>query len=80
VENQPADDRPVTAEVKLAGIGTGKAFGFASTSWAKALPEGLVWYPLAENPIVRRTWAIWRAATRHRDIATLIDALDIYRR
>lgn len=77
VHNQPADDRPVTAEVKLAGIGTGKAFGFASPSWARALPEGLVWYPLADDPIVRRTWAVWQAATRHRDIAALIDVLDI---
>ncbi|WP_433296368.1 LysR family transcriptional regulator [Pseudonocardia sp. CA-142604] len=77
VDNQPDDDRPVTAEVKLGGIGTGKAFGFASPSWAQALPEGLVWYPLADNPIVRRTWAIWQAAARHRDIAALIDILDI---
>jgi DNA-binding transcriptional LysR family regulator len=77
VDDQPADGRPVTAEVKLAGIGTGKAFGLASPSWAQALHEGLVWYPLADDPIVRRTWAIWHAATRYRDIAALIDVLDI---
>jgi DNA-binding transcriptional LysR family regulator len=80
VDDQPADDLPVTAEVKLAGIGTGKAFGFASPGWAQALPEGMTWYPLVDNPIVRRTWAVWSAATRHRDIAALIAALDITRR
>jgi hypothetical protein len=36
-----------------------------------------VWYPLTDDPIVRRTWAIWQAATRYRDIAALIDVLDI---
>lgn len=77
VDDQPVDDRPVTAEVKLAGIGTGKAFGFASPGWAQALPEGMVWYPLVGNPLVRRTWVVWQAATHHRDTAVLIDALDI---
>ena len=77
VDDQPADDRPVTAEVKLAGVGTGKAFGFASPGWAQALPEGMVWYPLVGSPIVRRTWVVWQAATRHRDVAALIDTLDI---
>lgn len=77
VDDQPADDRPVTAEVKLAGLGTGKAFGLASPGWARPLPEGLVWYPLVDHPIVRRTWAVWPADARQQDIATLIDLLDI---
>lgn len=77
VDDQPTDDRPVTAEVKLAGIGTGKAFGLASPGWARPLPEGQVWFPLIGNPLVRRTWAIWSAAARQRDIAALIAALDI---
>jgi DNA-binding transcriptional LysR family regulator len=76
VDDQPADDRPVTAEVKLAGIGTGKVFGFASPGWAQPLPAGLVWFPLVDNPLVRRTWAIWPAASRQRDIGVLIAALD----
>jgi DNA-binding transcriptional LysR family regulator len=76
VDDQPRDDRPVTAEVKLAGIGTGKAFGLASPGWARPLPEALVWYPLVDDPIVRRTWAIWPADARQRDVAALIDALD----
>jgi DNA-binding transcriptional LysR family regulator len=77
VDDQPTDDRPVTPEVKLAGIVTGRAFGLASPGWGQPLPEGLEWYPLVDNPVVRRTWAIWPAATRHRDVAALIAALDI---
>jgi DNA-binding transcriptional LysR family regulator len=77
VDDQPTDDRPVTPEVKLAGIGTGRAFGLASPGWGQPLPDGLEWYPLVDNPVVRRTWAVWPAATRHRDVAALIAALDI---
>lgn len=77
VEDQPADDRPVTGEVKLAGIGTGKAFGFAPPGWAEPLPASLGWYPLTGNPIIRRTWAVWPADSRDRHIAALVAALDI---
>jgi DNA-binding transcriptional LysR family regulator len=80
VDDQPADDRPVTAEVKLAGIGTGKAFGLASPDWAQPLPAGLVWYPLVDDPIMRQTWAVWLADARQRDLAALIDLLDITER
>ncbi|MFI5613206.1 LysR family transcriptional regulator [Amycolatopsis sp. NPDC051903] len=77
VEDQPTDDRPVTAEVKLAGIGTGKAFGFAPPGWAQPLPPGLSWYPLIDDPIVRSTWAVWPADSRDRRIAALVATLDI---
>jgi DNA-binding transcriptional LysR family regulator len=76
VEDQPVDDFPVTLEVKLAGIGTGKAFALASPGWAQPLPAGLVWFPLVDDPVVRRTWAVWQAASRRQDVATLIAALD----
>ncbi|HZC52779.1 MAG TPA: LysR family transcriptional regulator, partial [Mycobacterium sp.] len=70
------DDRPVIAEVKLAAAGTGRAFAFASPGWAQPLPEGLVWHPLIGHPIVRRTWAVWLAAARKRDLATFISILE----
>jgi hypothetical protein len=65
--------------VKLAAVGTGRAFAFAAPGWARPLPEGLVWHPLIGNPIVRRTWALWLAESRQREVATLISALDITR-
>jgi DNA-binding transcriptional LysR family regulator len=80
-ETNPAieNDRPVPPEVKLAAVGTGRTFAFASPGWARPLPHGLVWHPLTGNPIVRRTWAAWPADSRRREIATLVGALDMNR-
>jgi DNA-binding transcriptional LysR family regulator len=76
VDDQPGDDRPLIAEVKLAAVGTGKAFALASPGWAQPLPAGMRWHPLIGDPIVRRTWAVWHAHARHRDLAALIAILD----
>jgi DNA-binding transcriptional LysR family regulator len=70
------DEGPVTAEVKLAAVGTGRAFALASPSWAQPLPDGIRWHPLVGDPIVRRTWAVWHADSRRRDLAVLVAALD----
>jgi LysR substrate binding domain len=75
--DQVGDDAPVIAEVKLAGAGTGKAFALAPPGWAQPLPEGIRWHPLIGEPIVRRTWAVWSAQARQRDLAALIAALDV---
>lgn len=71
-----AAERPVPVEVKLAAAGTGRAFGFAAPGWAHPLPEGIAWHPLIADPIVRRTWAVWRASARERDLAALVAILD----
>jgi hypothetical protein len=78
VDNQPKPgEPPVIAEVKLAAVGTGRAFALAPAGWSQPLPGGLTWHRLIGDPIVRRTWAIWPADSRRRDIAALIAALDI---
>ena len=74
----PDDTGPTTPEVKLAAVGTGRAFGLASPGWGPSLPPGLVRHPLLGNPIVRRTWAVWAAASRRRDLATLVAALETH--
>jgi DNA-binding transcriptional LysR family regulator len=76
-DRSAGDDRPVIAEVKLAAAGTGRAFAFASPGWAQPLPDGIVWHPLIGHPIIRRTWAVWQAAARERDLAALISILDV---
>jgi hypothetical protein len=48
----------------------------ARTLWAHPIPRTLVWTPLAEDPVVRRTWAVWSANARHRDVAQLITAFE----
>lgn len=73
-------DHPTTAEVKFAGVGTGRSFALASPGWARPLPEGLNWHPLVGSPLVRRTWAVWPAAARRRDLAGVVEALDRPRR
>ncbi|MEU4675124.1 LysR substrate-binding domain-containing protein [Amycolatopsis sp. NPDC023774] len=70
-------DQPVPSEVKLAAVATGRAFALASPGWGQALPDGLLWHPLAGHPVVRRTWAVWQAEARQRALATLVAALDV---
>jgi molybdate transport repressor ModE-like protein len=68
---------PLIAEVKFAAVRTGRAFALAPPGLAQPPPEGVTWQPLTGNPIVRRTWAVWPASARRRDLATLIAALDL---
>lgn len=42
-----------------------------------SLPGGVTWSPLAGNPLVRRTWAVWAAAATRRDLAAFVAALDL---
>lgn len=75
--DQPIGDPPVTTEVKLAAVGTGRMFALAPPHWTRPLPKGISWHPLTGNPIVRRTWAVWNADSRRRDLAALVAAVDL---
>jgi DNA-binding transcriptional LysR family regulator len=77
ISQQPAGDPPVTAEVKLAAVGSGQMFALAPPLWSQPLPSGIGWHPLIGSPIVRRTWAVWNADSRRRDLAALVAAIDI---
>lgn len=84
---------PLIAEVKLASVAAGRAFALAPPGWSgsplrtlpagclpgdpAALPGGVTWSPLIGNPLVRRTWAVWPAASTRRDLAALVAALDV---
>jgi DNA-binding transcriptional LysR family regulator len=70
-------DGPLIAEVKLAAVGAGRAFALAPPGWYRPLPDGVAWYPLIGDPLVRRTWAVWPADSRRRDVAALVAALDV---
>jgi DNA-binding transcriptional LysR family regulator len=76
-------DRPgqggqgLIAEVKLAAVGTGQAFALAPPGWAGTIPDAVTWCPLAGNPLIRRTWAVWPDDSRRRDLAAFVAALDI---
>jgi len=71
----PAGQRLI-AEVKLAAVSAGRAFALAPANWSQPIPDGVAWAPLAGRPLVRRTWAVWAADSRRRDLGRLIAALD----
>jgi len=75
----PGDDvrtgEPLIAEVKMAAVTSGHAFALAPPHWSQPLPDEVSWYPLIGSPLVRRTWAAWRADSRRLDIALFVDAL-----
>jgi DNA-binding transcriptional LysR family regulator len=62
--------------VTLTTLSAGQAFAFASPEWANPVPDTVVWRPLAGHPVVRRTWAVWPAECRNRDVAHLIAAFE----
>ena len=62
--------------VTLTALSAGRAFTFAPQDWTQPLPESVVWRRLADYPVVRRTWAVWPAESRNRDVAQLITAFD----
>lgn len=66
----------VIPSVTLTALSAGQAFAFASQEWSQPLPETVVWRRLADYPVVRRTWAVWPAESRNRDVAQLIAAFD----
>jgi DNA-binding transcriptional LysR family regulator len=66
----------LVAEVKLAAVSAGRAFALAPPDWSLPIPAGVSWAPLAGRPVVRRTWAVWAAHSRRRDLGRLIAALD----
>lgn len=68
---------PLIAEVKLAAVGTGRAFALAPSDWPEPLPKGVTWQPLTGDPLVRRTWAVWLASARRLDLAALVAAVDL---
>lgn len=76
VDPPSADDTSLIAEVKFAAVGSGRAFALAPSGWNRVLPDGVTWSALVGAPLVRRTWALWPAASRSRDVGAFISAVD----
>jgi DNA-binding transcriptional LysR family regulator len=71
----PPDGQELIADVKLAAVSAGQAFALAPPNWPQPIPDRVVWLPLAGQPIVRRTWAVWPATSRRRDVGLFVAAL-----
>lgn len=66
------EGQTLIAEVKLAAVSAGQSFALAPPNWAPPLPPNVSWSPLVGHPLVRRTWAVWPAASRRRDVAVFV--------
>ena len=70
------DDLELVAAMKFASVGSGHAFAVAPPRRLDQLPETVTWAPLVGNPLVRRTWAVWPASSRRRDVGHFITMFD----
>ncbi|MFG1934888.1 LysR family transcriptional regulator [Mycobacterium sp. NPDC048908] len=66
------DGLELIAAMKYASVSSGHAFALAPSRLVEQMPDTVVWAPLAGNPLVRRTWAVWPASLRRRDVGILI--------
>ena len=73
----PPEDQQLIAEVKLAAVTAGGSFALAPENWAHPIPESVAWSPLVGHPLVRRTWVVWPANSRRRDIGQLVTAFEV---
>ncbi|MET8851748.1 LysR family transcriptional regulator [Amycolatopsis sp. NPDC004625] len=74
------EEQRLIVELKIPAVSAGGAYAFAPPEWPYPLPDTVRWVPLAGHPIVRRTWAVWPAASRRRDVAEFVAALEDHRR
>ncbi|WP_033261835.1 LysR family transcriptional regulator [Amycolatopsis vancoresmycina] len=73
------EEQRLIVELKIPAVSAGGAYAFAPPEWPYPLPDTVRWVPLAGRPIVRRTWAVWPAASRRRDVAEFVAALEDHR-
>ncbi|OBK99098.1 LysR family transcriptional regulator [Mycobacterium sp. 1165178.9] len=73
----PPEDQQLIAQVKLAAVTAGGSFALAPANWPHQIPESVIWSPLVGHPLVRRTWVVWPANSRRRDIGQLVTAFDV---
>jgi DNA-binding transcriptional LysR family regulator len=67
-----AEDQELIAAVKFAAVTSGLAFALAPKNGLQPPPDNVTWSSLVGNPVVRRTWVVWPAESRRRDVARLI--------
>ena len=70
------NDQELIAVVKFTAVSGGRAFAL----WPEhglSLPDNVSWSPLIGQPLVRRTWVVWPANSRRRDIGHLVAAFEL---
>jgi hypothetical protein len=59
------------------GASAGRAFALAPPDWPHPIPNGISWASLAGHPLIRRTWVVWPADSRRRDVGHLVAAFEV---
>ena len=70
------EDLELIVAMKFASVSSGHAFTLAPQRRLDQLPEAVAWAPLVGNPLVRRTWVVWPASSRRRDVGHFITMFD----
>lgn len=70
------DDLELIVAMKFASVGSGNTFALSPERRGDQLPEGVAWSRLVGDPLVRRTWAVWPASSRRRDVGHLVTSFD----
>src|ERR1700754_3425214 len=70
------EDLELIVAMKYAAVSSGDAFALSPPRRLEQLPEAVAWAPLVGNPLVRRTWALWLASSRRRDVGHFITTFD----
>ena len=72
-----ADNGVHIPSVMLAAVSAREGFALVPRHCTATYPDTVTWSPITGHSLVQRTWAVWRASTRRRDIARLITAFDL---
>ncbi len=72
-----SEGQALIAAVKFAAVSGGHAFALAPEDQPRPLPDNVTWAPLVGRPLVRRTWVVWLANSRRRDIGHLIASFEL---
>jgi DNA-binding transcriptional LysR family regulator len=78
ISAQTSEAAELAPAVKLAQLSMGGRFALAPRGYLAEFPETLLWLPLVGEPLVRRTWAVWPAWSRRRDLGLLVAALETH--
>jgi len=70
------DELELIMAMKIVSVRSGRAFALSGESRPGQLPDSVTWARLAGDPLVRRTWAVWPASSRRRDIGHFVALLD----
>ena len=71
------DDQELIAVVKFTAVSGGQAFALWPEHGLQPLPDNVSWAALVDQPLVRRTWVVWPANSRRRDIGHLVAAFEL---